>query len=347
MFPSVLLLQLPIQYPKEGVRVIKRITAFFSYSWDNPQHEQWVVDLANRLRTDGGIDAQIDKFVLYEKTVNLNQMMIEAMRDYDYVIVVLTENYANKANAFTGGVGFESELLLPTLRRNKDKIILIMRHSGNFEIVFPFHMQDYYAIDFSKEEQFGNKLQELIRRIYGVSPYQKAPLGEIPQFDSAVIAPTVPPKSAKSLFADIQMPNLKKYTDLDKEEHLKRSYKEMKDLFIQLFEHVQSVNSNFKFTLDGDSIQKCMFKLYVDGQLKTGLKMWIGGFSHSSPSINFHYGVHSFNDNSMNEMIYSEVKNDNLSLRMTMNLYDRDKATTTDAIVRTIWENHIASALKI
>lgn len=325
----------------------ERITAFFSYSWDNPQHEQWVVDLANRLRADGGIDAQIDKFVLYEKTVNLNQMMIEAMRDYDYVIVVLTENYANKADAFTGGVGFESELLLPTLRRNKDKIILIMRHSGNYEAVFPFHLQDYYAIDFSNEDQFENKLQELIRRIYRASPYQKAPLGEIPQFDSAVITPAVPLKSVKSLLADIQMPILKKYTDLDKEEHLKRSYKEMKELFIQLFEQVQTVNPIFKFTLDEDSSQKCMFKFYVDGQLKTGLKMWIGGFSYSSPSINFHYGVHSFNDNSMNEMIYSEVKNDALSLRMTMNFYDRDESTTPETIVRTIWKNHILTALKI
>lgn len=324
-----------------------RITAFFSYSWDNPQHEQWVVDLTNRLRTDGGIDAHIDKFELYEKTVNLNQMMIQAMRDYDYVIVVLTENYATKADAFTGGVGFESELLLPTLRRNKDKIILIMRHSGNYEGVFPFHMQDYYAIDFSKEDQFESKLQELIRRIYKANPYQKAPLGEIPRFDLNEITPQAPAQSAKSLFADIQMSNLKKYTDLDKEEHLKQSYIEMKNLFIQLFEHVRTQSPNFIFTLDEDSKQKFMFKFYVDGQLKTGLKMWIGGFSHSSPSINFHYGTHSFNDSSMNEIIYSEVQNDTLSLRMTMNFYDRDESKTPEAIVRTTWKNHILPSLKI
>lgn len=50
----------------------KRETAFFSYSWDSKAHENWVVDLANRLRLDGGIDATLDKFELYNKTVNLN-----------------------------------------------------------------------------------------------------------------------------------------------------------------------------------------------------------------------------------------------------------------------------------
>ncbi|WP_286230292.1 toll/interleukin-1 receptor domain-containing protein [Neobacillus mesonae] len=326
----------------------KRPSAFFSYSWDGPEHEKWVVNITNRLRSDGGVDATLDKFELFEKTVNLNQMMIRAMRDYDYVIVVLTEGYAKKANDFQGGVGFESELLLPEFRRNKDKIILIMRHQGNYEEVFPFHLRDYYAIDFSNEEKFEDKLQELIRRIYRVNPFQKAPLGEIPRFDTFTPAATTQSASS-TFFADIKIPNFKKITDLDKEEHLKASYNEMKQLFVQLFEHVKSVNPNFRYTFDEENNRKCFFKLYVDGQIKNGVKMWIGGMGHySSPSINFSYGAHySISDNTMNEMIYSEVKNEQLMLRMTMNMRGRDEATTPEKIVRTIWEDQLVNSLKM
>ena len=35
---------------------------FISYSWDNSEHEEWVMAFANELRQKG-VDATIDKFI--------------------------------------------------------------------------------------------------------------------------------------------------------------------------------------------------------------------------------------------------------------------------------------------
>ena len=35
---------------------------FVSYSWSDPQHQQWVIDLATQLR-ENGVDVILDKWV--------------------------------------------------------------------------------------------------------------------------------------------------------------------------------------------------------------------------------------------------------------------------------------------
>ncbi|MPN55792.1 hypothetical protein SDC9_203476 [bioreactor metagenome] len=152
---------------------------FVSYSWDNIEHQQWVVDLTNGLRRKG-IDATMDLFQTQQKTVNLNRMMIENIKQSDYVVVVLTEEYAKKADNFQGGVGFETLLTIPDIKNNLSKLIFIMRHNGDYTKVFPFHVRDIYAIDFSNDNQFESKLEELIYKIYDVPLYEVDPIGIMP-----------------------------------------------------------------------------------------------------------------------------------------------------------------------
>jgi hypothetical protein len=47
------------------VTEIQPIKAFISYSWSSPEHEQWVIDLAEQLCNDG-VDIQLDKWGLKE-----------------------------------------------------------------------------------------------------------------------------------------------------------------------------------------------------------------------------------------------------------------------------------------
>ena len=69
------------------------------------------MDLANALRKNG-VEANIDRFLTQTSTVNLNTMMITNMKKNDFVIVVLTETFAEKADDFKGGVGFETILIV-------------------------------------------------------------------------------------------------------------------------------------------------------------------------------------------------------------------------------------------
>lgn len=78
---------------------IKKV--FISYSWDSTAHQQWVLELVYKLR-DNGVDASIDILKTHE-TVNLNTMMVSNIRDNDYIIIVLTENYSKKLMNLLGG----------------------------------------------------------------------------------------------------------------------------------------------------------------------------------------------------------------------------------------------------
>ncbi len=164
------------------------ITAFVSYSWDSEDHQQWVLCLVNKLRDPGGIEASCDVSFLHTTTVHFHELMSKNIRDNDYVIIVLTPQYAKKADTGEGGVGYETILTMPLLQENKDKLIFITKHSGERKAATPFHLKSYYAIDFSGDNKFDEKFNELLHRIYKVGLYTFVPVSEPPILASKQIS---------------------------------------------------------------------------------------------------------------------------------------------------------------
>ncbi|MGU3845768.1 toll/interleukin-1 receptor domain-containing protein, partial [Vibrio diabolicus] len=96
---------------------------FLSYSHDSASHKQWVLDLATRL-VNAGIDARIDAWGVGGGT-DLPHFMETQLAEVDRVIMVCTENYVQKANNGTGGVGYEKMIVTSSLmsRIDDNKII--------------------------------------------------------------------------------------------------------------------------------------------------------------------------------------------------------------------------------
>jgi hypothetical protein len=325
-------------------------STFISYSWDSEKHQQWVMYLHKRLRNKG-IKASMDVFETQTSTVNLNAMMIKNMRDNDFVIIVLTENYAKKADNLQGGVGFETMLSLQALQKNPNKFIFITRHSGDFDKVFPYHLSGYIAIDFTNDDAFEDNFEKLLYRIQGVPYYEEEPLGEQPILKPKPIP--FPQKREVKIndidFSDIGIPNLKRITDKDKDEFITKSFYEIKDMFRKLFSSIKQANSNFDFTAEELNTTRTVFKLYVDGKVQTSVNMWIYNSFHTK-SINLSYG-NSFgihNDGSYNESIHSEIDDNTkkLKLKMLMNMYDNKDADTPELIVKAIWKNNLAPHIR-
>ncbi|MFB7138901.1 toll/interleukin-1 receptor domain-containing protein [Gottfriedia sp. NPDC056225] len=190
---------------------------FVSYSWDSKEHQEWVLYLANELRKKG-LSVEVDVFETQNKSVNLNQMMVEKVRDSDFVVIVLTESYARKADQFIGGVGFESLLTLPYLIKNPEKLVLILRHSGDYSKVFPFHFKGRHAIDFSNNREYDEKLTELIFRLHQKPLYYVEPVGEVPTLEPKkpsriVLVDEQTSKPTEWDFSDITIPSLKRITE--------------------------------------------------------------------------------------------------------------------------------------
>lgn len=155
---------------------------FISYSYDSPEHEKWVLNLTNQLRSKAGIEAINDKFAL-QKTSDLNEIMLKGFRDSDKVVIIATRNYAQKADAETGGVDFEAKLatILARDQEQKNKLIFVKRDKdADFKKVFPFQFNDYYAIDMSNDGDFENKFKELFYKVWDKQYVDMAPVGNNP-----------------------------------------------------------------------------------------------------------------------------------------------------------------------
>lgn len=333
---------------------MQRKRVFVSYSWDSEEHQQWVLYLVNRLR-DKGIEATADVFETQQKTVHLDRMMIEKIRDSDFIIIVLTENYASKADNFVGGVGFESQLTLPSIMENPNKLVPIMRHEGDYTKVFPFHFKGQYAIDFSNNADYEKKFEELIYRLYEKPRYLVQPLGDIPTLEPKKPLKHVteqPKKLVKDKyeevdFSDLDLPNLKSITDRDIEMFMKDSFEKIVGIFHSLFTQLQSVNNNFEFDQEIIDSRKTLFTLYKGGKNVTGIKIWYGGLFGRN-TINLSYGRQiQMSDNSTNEMISCEIDEKNqLKLKMTMNFLGNKIPSTPEEIVKEIYRNNISHYLK-
>ncbi|TMU82178.1 hypothetical protein FGG79_21055 [Bacillus sp. BHET2] len=323
-------------------------SAFISYSWDSDIHQEWVINLVNNLRREG-VAAKLDVFETQTSTVNLNTMMIKNMRENDYIIIVLTEKYAERADNLQGGVGYETMLSLQSLKNNPNKFIFLLKHSGNFEKAFPFHLNGYYAIDFSIDENYNEKFEELLHRIQQIPLYEMDPIGT-PR--------ALKPKNRKANtdntkndiydFSDLNLKTLKQITDRDIDVFLKTSFKQIIDVFDSLFTQIQATNNDFQFDKDEISNFKTIFSIYIKGQYVIGIKIWYAG-AFGRNTINFFYGRHiDSNDNTMNEILTNEIDEENqLKLKMTtMHLAGNNDLVTPQDIVKEIWRTNISNYIK-
>lgn len=69
--------------------------AFISYAWESEEHRARVKALADRLLADG-IEAIVDQYDL-ELGDRLPQFMEQSVRSSDYVLIVCTPAYKQKA----------------------------------------------------------------------------------------------------------------------------------------------------------------------------------------------------------------------------------------------------------
>ncbi|WP_191992007.1 SEFIR domain-containing protein [Bacillus aerolatus] len=315
---------------------------FVSYSWDNPDHQSWIRYFTNELRKKG-INANCDQFILQRQTKNLNQMMIEGIRDNDFVIYVLTENYKTKSDQFQGGVGFEQLLSLSTLRNNPDKFILIKKSAASFEDVLPFHLEDYSVFDFSNEDKFDENIIKLVYRIYGIDYYEVAPLGPVPDLVAKTEKSSEQVQTSNWLSA-IEASIPIKITDLDKNNFIRSAFTEIIEKLKELLDYVKQRDPAVNYTID-QSLRQVVVKLYQNGEYRSGTKIWVGEFFGSrTESIFISNDVSSISNNSYNEQIVCKVSKENqLILEMNFGAFYSQDADllTPEKIALQIWDRQL------
>ena len=161
----------------------ENLKVFISYSHDSPEHKQWVSELAVKLRHNG-IDMTLDQWDIRPGD-DITRFMERGIVDADRILVVCTDNYVSKANTGEGGVGYERMIITKEIVENQgnNKFIPIIRQT-EWEDKTPAFLKERVSIDFTDDNQFDAKFEELLHERLLLPPLQK-PL--IPHIESVRI----------------------------------------------------------------------------------------------------------------------------------------------------------------
>lgn len=158
---------------------------FISYSWTTPKHEDWVINLAERLVSDG-VDVVIDKWNLKEgqDKYDFMETMVKST-DIQKVLIILDKKYLEKAELRTGGVGTETQIISPKIYGDvsQEKFIPIVAEKDDFGDAFvPTFLESRIYIDLSEHNSFEENYEKLLRNIYQRPAYSKPKLGKAPSY---------------------------------------------------------------------------------------------------------------------------------------------------------------------
>ena len=151
---------------------------FISYSHDSAEHKKWVLDFATTLR-NRVVDAVLDQWDL-KPGDDLPHFMEAQLEAANYVIMVCSEKYVEKANAGEGGVGYEKMIVTSSLlsKIDNNKVIPIIRQSGTDKR--PTFLKSKLYINFSRDEDNEYKLDDLLRVLLNSPLYEKPKIGANP-----------------------------------------------------------------------------------------------------------------------------------------------------------------------
>lgn len=144
----------------------RRKKIFISYSWDSNQHKAWVKKLADKLTQRRGVHVILDQYDLKIGS-NMNHFMENALKEAEKVLIILTPNYAKKADKRRGGVGHEYSIIDSDITggiNQYNKYLPILR-KGNVKISCPSFLKVFVHLDMRNDGEFISKLSELEENI--------------------------------------------------------------------------------------------------------------------------------------------------------------------------------------
>lgn len=161
------------------------IKIFISYSWNSPDQEQRVLNLATALREDG-LDVILDKWDLKEGNdaiVFMEKMVSDP--SIKKVIMICDKVYVEKANERIGGVGAEAQIISKELYDKTDQnkfVAVVVEKDEKGNAYLPVYYRNRIYIDLSSDGDYVTNYEQLLRWAYDKPLYTKPDLGSMPKF---------------------------------------------------------------------------------------------------------------------------------------------------------------------
>jgi hypothetical protein len=158
--------------------LVERPKVFISYSHDSEPHKAWVRGLASDLLALG-IEVTLDQWDL-ALGEDMAAFMERGLSESTRVLLVCTETYVEKANAGSGGVGYERLIVSGELVAKIDtkKFVPVIRQSVEPRTT-PTFLGPRLYIDFSDDGLYGKRIGELADEVLGRRSASKPPVAEV------------------------------------------------------------------------------------------------------------------------------------------------------------------------
>lgn len=183
----------------------KTFRVFVSYSWSTPDHQRWVIELAEKL-VKNGVDVVIDKWDLkpgHDAIAFMEKMVSDD--SIDRVIMVVDRQYAEKSDSRSGGVGTEAQIISKKVFDKQDQnkfVALLVEKDDQGHPYLPVYYSSRIYVDFSEPQYFEDRLDELLRLIYNQPLFVKPPLGSAPIFETERKVSTIDSKALFTIALD-------------------------------------------------------------------------------------------------------------------------------------------------
>lgn len=163
----------------------KHRKVFISYSWDDIEHQNWVLKLANDLIQGFGVDVILDQYEL-SPGKDLPHFMESSIEKADKVLIILTPNYKTKAENRSNGVGYETSMISQEVFESpitNIKFIPILR-KGSHNESSPKFLTSKISHNMVDDSKYNFQLFSLAKAIHDNSLLKKPALGQIPDFET-------------------------------------------------------------------------------------------------------------------------------------------------------------------
>lgn len=156
---------------------------FISYAWGSDDYQNKVLAFASQLMSDG-VDVVLDKWDLSEGN-DTYAFMEKCVSDETItnVLMLIDPIYAEKADAHSGGVGTETQIISPKVYQEvtQDKFIpIVFERNDKSEVCKPTYLQGRLHFDLSLDDKYDEEYLRLVKTLYGEQVYPKPEKGNKP-----------------------------------------------------------------------------------------------------------------------------------------------------------------------
>jgi hypothetical protein len=166
----------PIQAPK----------VFISYSWTSQEYKEQVLDIADRLIKEVGIEVIIDEYDLKGgQDVVAFMEKLRTDKSISHVLVLCDQAYVSKADGRSKGVGIEAQIISPDVYKEVGQtrvLPVVMERTSEGDACLPTFLQSRLYFDFSSTESMHREWERLGRHLWGKPMRTKPPKGAEPQY---------------------------------------------------------------------------------------------------------------------------------------------------------------------